>query len=63
MGLKWDVLRLAFELHVKEDRPFGEDLFERVGRALNISGPAANKMFYDPANRDDREHAKALYGG
>jgi hypothetical protein len=60
--LKWDVLHRAFELHTKENLPFGEELFERVGRSLSISGALSNKIFYALENKDDRQYVKVLYG-
>ena len=60
--LKAGVLHRAFELRTKENLPFGEELFERVGRGLGISGSLANKIFYAPENKDDREYVGALYG-
>jgi hypothetical protein len=60
--LKWDVLHRAFELRTRENLPFGEELFERIGRDLDISRSLANKIFYAPENKDDREYVSAYYG-
>jgi hypothetical protein len=60
--LKSDVLHRAFELRTRENLPFGEELFECIGRDLGISGGLANKIFYAPENKDDREYVSAYYG-
>jgi HD-like signal output (HDOD) protein len=41
----YEVLRLR-----KDNVPFGEELFERVGEKLGIGKTLANEIYYDPEN-------------
>jgi hypothetical protein len=59
--VKSDVLHRVCALR-REGLPLDESLFTTVGRELGISGGLANRIYYDPANREDRDYVATVYG-